>query len=330
MLMIDLKMKYVKTAVTFILMMFTAGVYGQVNRGVESLLNPGQIQKYRKGGMLIEKGMKVIDRSDSLSGNETKMLMRESEMKYDQAHLPIYDGYLMKVKALENYIEDSKNTNPEISNNLYFLHSKLDRGIKEAHKSYGRSNRTPNIKKVLEHQKEAIDELKKLLAEVEQGLLEINGISSQEKLIAENDSVTVEEEMAENAPESVSGKNAVTEETIVYRAVSVDSVRNVPRTEGQVSRQVVQPDTTVYFAIQVIADRVRVTKDRLDRVYFGNRKISENIGDGWYRYKVGHFKTYYEAAATMKRENIKGFIVAYKGLKRIHVAEAIKLSGGHK
>jgi hypothetical protein len=32
----------------------------------------------------------------------------------------------------------------------------------------------------------------------------------------------------------------------------------------------------------------------------------------------------------MKEENIKGFIVAYKGTERIPVAEAIKIMGGRK
>ena len=319
-------MRYVKIVFALMLIVFAAEVRGQDSVDVETLLSPKQLQKYRKGEALIEKGMKVIAKTDSItSAKVNKVQMHETDLKSDQADILIYDGYILKVKALEDYIEASKNTNPEIANNLYFLHSKLDRGVKEAHKSYGRSNRTPNIKHVLMHQTEAIDELKRVLAEVEKGLIEISGETSDEEIIAEKDTVVEDKTVDESATEK---------KTDIYAEVPVTEVQQDANEQQDSVKPEdtpeVETDNELYFAIQIIADRIRVTKDRLDRVYFGTRKISENVGDGWYRYKVGKFNSYSEARSTMKEEDIKGFIVAYMGSERIPVAEAIKMMGGRK
>jgi hypothetical protein len=319
-------MRYVKIVFALMLIVFAAEVRGQDSSDVEALLTPKQLQKYRKGDALIEKGTKLIAETDSLTGGkETKVHMRETDIKNDQADILIYDGYILKIKALEDYIEASKNSNPEISNNLYFLHSKLDRGVKEAHKSYGRSNRTPNIKNVLKHQEEAVEELKKILSNVEKELVEISKETSDEELIVEKDSVVDNETADDNTGEEQSDIYA--EEIVTGAEQDVNEQQE--DSEAKEAPEIIHEDK-LFFAIQIMADRIKVTQDRLDRVYFGTRKISENIGDGWYRYKVGKFDSYSEAKSAMKEENIKGFIVAYKGTERIPVAEAIKIMGGRK
>lgn len=95
------------------------------------------------------------------------------------------------------------------------------------------------------------------------------------------------------------------------------------------SPPVVKADTeeinsSVFFSVQILADRKEISSVAIENVYQGNLPVIHMEGDGWHRYMVGRFQSLAEARKVMTDEGLKGFIVAYNGDKRITVQEALE------
>ncbi len=334
-----LKIKFSIVGLLFALfLVMSIDISAQVQDDLKDILTNKQWHRYQKGEMLIEKGKLLIAEVDSgnVDRSDTKQYRREKDMKKQQANVLINDGLSMKMKALEDHINEAgieKKQNEKVSAKLDELMSVLQSGMKKSKKIYGRLDKTPDLSKSVKYQDDAIEEKEVTVATVEKGLLEINEI--QDETVAEQvaESPVVEKKViAEPEPETVIAEEVVKAQAPVVEAVVVEETVKQPVVEEKkpepAEEQAITPD--VYFTIQIMADKVKVSQSRLDRVYIGSRKIIENVADGWYRYSVGKFGSYSEAASAMKKEGIKGYVVAYKGSTRISVSEAKRLLGGVK
>jgi hypothetical protein len=165
------------------------------------------------------------------------------------------------------------------------------------------------------------------IASAEKGLLLVHDFEDAPVEVAETNSTeTPVEEVVESKP-VVEPEVAVAVVTPVAAVVAAEEKEPEKKPEIEEAKPV---EVDVYFSIQVLADKKPATVPQQKIVYKGSRKVIENMGGGWYRYSVGKFKSYSEAASTMKMEGIKGFVVAYDGSERITTSEAKKILGGVK
>jgi len=297
---------------------------------IEDILTSSQIKRYQKGDALIEKGKMMTAESDSgsVSRNDSKQNRRVKEMKQNQANVLIKDGFSIKMKVLEDHIKSSQtenDANGEISGKYDDLLSQLILGKKKSRQMFGKSSKTPNLKKAVKYQEDAVTEQANVVALVEKGLMEIDRMKAAlpEPVAVKKDTTVVEEkQIVENKIETVVEKDV--EEEVVAAPVAVAAAAE-EKTEVEQA-----PPSDVYFTIQIIADKVKVNETRLKMVYAGKRDVIEHDGAGWFRYSVGKFTSYSEAAAAMKKEGIKGYVVAYNGSERISTSEAKKILGGIK
>ncbi len=338
----DLIVRYrLAGVVCALLLIFFVDAGAQSMSKIENILSPSQFDSYKKGDALIEKGRAVMAVEDSLARKDSKQYRREKMLKAEQGNVLIRDGFKIKMKALEEHIKSVQGhgANESVSAKYDDLLSQLGLGKKKARNTFGRSNKTPNLSKAVKYQEDAIKEQESTVTTVEKGLLEIEMLknAAQPEPVAEKKGPEVADEKAvESKPETTEVKQVaeIEAESAAAAAVAVEETTKQQVVEevskGAQPEPEIKPAADVYFTIQIMADKVRVDESRLKMVYSGQRKIIQNVGSGWYRYSVGKFTSYSDAAAAMKREGIKGYVVAYKGKERITTAEAKKLLGGTK
>ncbi len=133
----------------------------------------------------------------------------------------------------------------------------------------------------------------------------------------------------------VDGQNSVMTQTGSTISVTgkEDTKKNkqIVKPEPGYDVEIPEPDVSedksgeVFFSIQFLATRKDIPKTEVKRVYDGPLPVIENYSDGWHRFSAGKFDSIYEADAEMKKTGINGFVVAFKGEKRISIAEAKKI-----
>jgi outer membrane protein OmpA-like peptidoglycan-associated protein len=83
--------------------------------------------------------------------------------------------------------------------------------------------------------------------------------------------------------------------------------------------------TGTVFRTQIAASRVPLDESALKRIYGGQREIFMFQEEGWYKYAIGNFNSYYKANAVRKECGVKGaFIAAYSNDSKIELMSAIK------
>ena len=83
----------------------------------------------------------------------------------------------------------------------------------------------------------------------------------------------------------------------------------------------------ITFAVQVSASSSKLSKHDLKFVYCGNHSVHEHHIGKWYKYAVGSFRNYEQAANLKKSICVPGaFVVAYKGARQIDIKQAINQS----
>jgi len=106
------------------------------------------------------------------------------------------------------------------------------------------------------------------------------------------------------------------------QAVATEVVEEVP---VPIEEPAVETGSDVFFSIQILAGKTKVSEAQLTKAYSGSKEIIEMTGDGWHRYSIGKFDSVEKARQAQKEEGVKGFIVAYKDGMRISVKEATEL-----
>jgi hypothetical protein len=83
----------------------------------------------------------------------------------------------------------------------------------------------------------------------------------------------------------------------------------------------------ITFAVQVSASSRKLTKHDLKFIYCGGHSVHEYHIGKWYKYAVGSFSNYEQAAALKKTICVPGaFVVAYKGDEQLDIKQAINQS----
>lgn len=95
--------------------------------------------------------------------------------------------------------------------------------------------------------------------------------------------------------------------------------------EKQDTSEVEAPDDArIVFSVQILATRRKPTQQRLQTVYSGSQEIHEQHIEGWYKYSIGQFDSYEQAARFRDAIGVyDSFVVASKNGKRIDIQEAI-------
>ncbi len=88
--------------------------------------------------------------------------------------------------------------------------------------------------------------------------------------------------------------------------------------------KIVLPDSMViFYSVQIAAHTVLMPEALVrETIYHGDMKMQQLHEDGWYKYLIGHYKTYDEAAKLLNEIKVeKAFVVAYKNGKRVPIKE---------
>ncbi len=74
-----------------------------------------------------------------------------------------------------------------------------------------------------------------------------------------------------------------------------------------------------YFKIQIAASKKPLPQSILQNIYNGNKKITKELENGWYKYAIGDFDTYQQAFNYTKYVKRKGiFVLGYKSGKKYY------------
>jgi len=334
----------VKSVFLIIILFLGTAIRAQEKFAPEKILSAGQLKKYQKATYLIDKGTYITEAADSISAKRknTKQVQRETALKKEQANLLLKDGYNMKLKVFREYLNNYIMTgNPEISNKekATVQLSNIDQSMKRSNKLYSKAGNTPKLSNMLKYQNEAQKVQTEEIGRTESVLAELYNYKPEkqpDKDIAQaadvEQAVDASEPKASEEPLKITPVETV-EETVAVpvtatAATTTEVAAATKKQEETGPVPVKEPVSGVYFTIQIMANKAPASLNKQRSVYNGTRKILQHQGDGWFRYSVGKFKSYSEAAGVMKREGIKGYIVAYKGTQRITTSEAKQLLEG--
>lgn len=298
---------------------------GQSHNDLKSILSNPEYEKYQKAEKLISKGMLIVEPmgSGEMKKSRSKQAQREANLKKEQAYIILKDGYNKKLNLyssyLDRYLVDNKRLSESNSHEINEIQSLIENNKSKSQKLYSKSHNTSKLTNTIKLQEEAQKLQLDAIASAEEGLVRIQSFKAAPEKKQEK---VVEHQMVTEAePEKPV-------EAVVPVAVVAVAETQKEKVEEKPPKSIETVD--VYFTIQIMADKVPVNVTRQRMVYKGNRKVMENRGDSWYRYSVGKFSSYTEAAAAMKSEGIKGYVVAYNGSERISTSEAKKILGGVK
>lgn len=86
------------------------------------------------------------------------------------------------------------------------------------------------------------------------------------------------------------------------------------------------PDSLIiFYSVQIAAHTVLMPESRIrETIYKGKMPMQQIHEDGWYKYLLGHYKTFEEAQTLLNEVKVdKAFVVAYKNGKRVPLKDVI-------
>jgi len=232
-----------------------------------------------------------------------------------------YAGYSKKSKVLKKRLERFKSEKPEKTTEINQVLATYEKKNRQASASYRKSRSVKSLAEAVKLGESAVDMHKELQKEMFDNLGKLLAVKS----VVTSQPVAVVEE-------PVPSKEVIAEDNTENEIISVQAQ---PDPDPKSATVVVPPAVAVvkeggvdelYFSIQILAGKNKVTDEQLARAYSGSIEVYENYGDGWYRYSVGKYLSYQEAMKAMQANNLKGHPVAYRGKKRVSLVEAKKLS----
>jgi hypothetical protein len=108
------------------------------------------------------------------------------------------------------------------------------------------------------------------------------------------------------------------------------AVQNSP--QESVSQQVTMPvpvSGDVSYRVQLLASKVKLSKEQVAKTYRGNEPVVEMQEDGWYKYQLDGGNSLKKAQTLRQQCGITGaFIVPYRGSLKITFKEAAQIVAG--
>ena len=85
-------------------------------------------------------------------------------------------------------------------------------------------------------------------------------------------------------------------------------------------------NSVIVFKVQVGACHRQIPEEELHKRYPGNKSISEEMNDGWYKYLIGNYNNYSEAKSEKQSCGTPdAWVVVYKDDKRVNIKEVINI-----
>ncbi len=99
-----------------------------------------------------------------------------------------------------------------------------------------------------------------------------------------------------------------------------------PKPQPVVQQQPQKPADKIVYKVQIAADNKELTLAQLRKIYPTTEGLNNELEDGVYKYSIGFFNTYEEAAKARDEIAAKGvttgvFVIAYKNGKKVDVSE---------
>ncbi|MBN1598057.1 MAG: OmpA family protein [Bacteroidales bacterium] len=114
------------------------------------------------------------------------------------------------------------------------------------------------------------------------------------------------------------------EPEIIEPSVIEEEIMEEP-VEMITEKREVLPARGTIFRVQIAASRHPLSENLLKNIYKGGRDIFMFQEEGWYKYAIGEYTSYYEANNLRKSCGVKdAFIAAYKGETKLNLMNAIK------
>ncbi|MBI9061003.1 MAG: SPOR domain-containing protein [Marinilabiliaceae bacterium] len=297
---------------------FTASEQNQIEKADELIMRGERLYSE-----VVGKGSDGKSRKhDGFIGKYTQ---KERDKDLLESHLRAismyYAGYSKKSKVLKNRMQRFKAENPDKFTEMNQVLTIYEKKNSQASATYRKSRSVKTLTEAVKLGESAVDMHKGLQKEMFKNLGKLLAVKS----VVTSQPVAVAEEPAPSK-EVVAQDNTEDE---------VEPVQAQPASEPKSAAVIVPPAVAVvkeggadelYFSIQILAGKNKVTDEQLARAYSGSIAVYENYGDGWYRYSVGKYLSYQEAMNAMQANNLKGHPVAYQGKKRVSLVEAKKLS----
>ena len=114
-------------------------------------------------------------------------------------------------------------------------------------------------------------------------------------------------------------------EPIAQNAKKEVITRPVKKIISQIQSIPLSTQDSIKFRVQIAACRVPLDVKSLKAKYPGNREIFMYMEEGWYKYAIGAFNSYFEAKRILKQCGVNdAFIAAYSGTKKLVLMSAIR------
>jgi len=296
---------------------------------------------------------------------KVKKLTKKSDKIKLKAAPYLKDGYKNKAKTLKKLLKESMKVNPQLVSRLKEKEVKSNKKIKEGKKLYRKADDASSKKKSIELYEQGHTLFSEAIDGMMEGLEIVYDISKTESdsLITDEPKEVQEQEIIseEVVKEAVPSEQDVQAQAVVAATATTGAAtaaasaaeKESEQKKEQPAEEGVVPDSEqeqavaeasaagaatsseeakeeskaadVFFTIQFIADKKPVTDDMIRSKYSGEYEVVKIEADGWYRYSAGRFVSIEKAKEVMQKENIKGFIVAYKNGQRITIKKAIEL-----
>ena len=326
---------------------------------VEKILDDGEIKKFTKADKLIAKGDEILDKTVGIEKEiealrnadgriKTRKIDKRSKVsaKYKmQAAIYYKDGYHTKIKVLDKRLKAAEKAGDAKAAGVRDEVKELE---KKARKQYNKAENLISYEEAVEmvelaqeNQLKALDVMAKALvagtavAEMQEEpvaeVIEEIPVAIQDSVSVPEPEMEVAQQTASETTEELATEGAVppagTEAAVVAgtTAAVVAAAGSEEEVPVPIEEPAVDTNLDVFFSIQILAGKSKVSEAQLAQAYSGSKKIIEMTGDGWYRYSIGKFDSIEKARQVQKEEGVKGFIVAYKDGKRISVKEATEL-----
>ena len=112
-------------------------------------------------------------------------------------------------------------------------------------------------------------------------------------------------------------------EGIRYNAF--DFRNTLPSAPDQNIQSGLPDENHIVFKVQIAACKNKLNKKEIKYIYCGEKNITEIKASPYYKYLIGHFRTYSEAAVLKRKLCVPGaFVVAFEEQKQINIHQAIE------
>jgi hypothetical protein len=278
---------------------------------VNLLVNKGNKQKFAKIEETVPAGLTAVD----IDNKDGIFTFKNQKAKFLWMNLPSEPYYLVSYKLIPQ--NDATPALPLISGKFSYLVDEKTIVIDVVEKNLDLASITDEqLQNILEELKTQPPEL---LAEAEQ---------KEPEIIPEPE---IKKEPVDIEPEDIESEDKEPEEQVRQKVTKPKSIRTSEYKFKRDLAYVLEPESGVYYRVQLAAGHKPVDIKRYFRKYNLDKEVRKEYHEGWLKYSVGSFQVYKEArdyrVNIWDNTNIDdAFVSAYNDGIRITVQEALMIA----